>query len=234
MKTPAPQSVLEISAIHLALLESFPAKLQITVAGTVPSPGWSNPQLVPYTYVQAPPDGIYDFDFVATPPQGIVTKVVTPIRVRTTVPATGVKGVRIHAALNVKEALIERGEESALIQPNLFTLQGYQTQITYATTSITGVSQFTYTNGAETVNFRGEEIVVEETQLGQLVSVVLPESRAFETLTLLIPVIHLPQECQESALQTTAILSRRVKVQAGQAQSYLPLALAGTAQQVSF
>jgi hypothetical protein len=42
---------------------------QITASGTVPSAGWSNPQLAPYTYVQAPPDGIYDFDFVATPPK---------------------------------------------------------------------------------------------------------------------------------------------------------------------
>lgn len=80
----------------------------------------------------------------------------------------------------------------------------------------------------------GEEIVVEETQLGQMVSVVLPESRAFETLTLLVPVIHLPQECRESAMQTTAILSRRVKVKEGQAQSYQTIALAGAAQQVAF
>lgn len=234
MKTPSTQPILEITEIHLALLESFPAKLRITVLGTVPSPGWSNPQLVPYTYVQAPPDGIYDFDFVATPPPDIVTKVITPIRTRTEVPAAGIKGVRIHASLNVKEALLHVADPGALIQPNLFTLQGYQTQITYATTSITGMPQFTYNDGVETLHFRGEEIVVEESQLGQMVSIVLPESRAFATLTLLVPVIHLPQECRESAIQTTAILSRRVKVKEGQAQSYQPLALAGAAQQVSF
>lgn len=124
--------------------------------------------------------------------------------------------------------------EITAIQPNLFTLQGYQTQITYATASITGMPQFTYNNGAETLHFRGEEIVVEQNTLGQTVSVVLPESRAFETLTLLVPVIHLSQECRESAIQTTAILSRRVKVKEGQAQSYQTVALAGTGQQVSF
>ncbi len=63
--------------------------------------------MIPYTYVQAPPDGIYDFDFVATPPAVVMDKVITPIRLRTELPAAGVRGIRVHAALNVREALLQ-------------------------------------------------------------------------------------------------------------------------------
>ncbi len=99
--------VLKVTEIELTYLKTFPpARLQVTVFGTVPSPGWTRPRLVPYTYVQAPPDGIYDFDFVATPPADIVAKVITPIRVRIQLPAEGVNGIRVHASLNTKEALL--------------------------------------------------------------------------------------------------------------------------------
>lgn len=104
------QKILEITEINLQILESFPPKLRITVFGTVPTPGWTNPQLVPYTYIQAPPDGIYDFDFVASPPKDIVAQVVSPIRVRTEFFAEGVKGIRVHATLNYKEALLSPQE----------------------------------------------------------------------------------------------------------------------------
>jgi hypothetical protein len=101
------QLVLEITEVNLALLESFPPQLQITVFGTVPSTGWKNPVLIPYTYIQAPPDGIYDFDFGATPPEGVAAQVISPIRVSMLFPADGVKGVRIHSSTNVKVALLE-------------------------------------------------------------------------------------------------------------------------------
>ncbi|WP_277878059.1 hypothetical protein [Leptolyngbya sp. FACHB-261] len=35
------------------------------------------------TYVRAPPDGIYSFDLVATPPEDISAQVISPIQVRT-------------------------------------------------------------------------------------------------------------------------------------------------------
>lgn len=100
------QIVLEVTEINLRIFESFPPKLQVTVFGTVPSTGWTNPQLVPYTYVQAPPDGIYDFDFMAIPPKDIVAQVISPIRARTEFFAEGVKGIRVHASLNSKVVLL--------------------------------------------------------------------------------------------------------------------------------
>jgi hypothetical protein len=101
------QLVLEVTEVNLAILESFPPQLQITAFGTVPTTGWTNPQLIPYTYIQAPPDGIYDFDFVATPPKDVAAQVISPIRVRVVVPSEGIKGVRIHASTNEKVALLK-------------------------------------------------------------------------------------------------------------------------------
>lgn len=107
MKTPMPaQQVREITDLQLSVFESFPPQIQVTAFGTVPTGGWTNPQLVPYTYVQAPPDGIYDFDFVATPPDGMATQAITPIRVRTTLTDENIKGIRVHAALNFKEVIL--------------------------------------------------------------------------------------------------------------------------------
>lgn len=102
------RSVLEVTEINLAFPRIFPPQINIAVAGTVPSAGWTEPQLIPYTYIQAPPDGIYDFDFVANPPEEITAQVITPIK------ATYVwkfspqelKGIRVHASTNSKVALL--------------------------------------------------------------------------------------------------------------------------------
>lgn len=96
------ESILEIAEVSLSVLKSFPSQLQIVASGIAPTSGWSNPQLVPHTYIQAPPDGIYDFDFVATPPQGIVAEVITPIRVQYIWPIfpQELSGVRIHTSTN--------------------------------------------------------------------------------------------------------------------------------------
>lgn len=108
--TPSTQKVLEVTDLDVQVIETFPPQLHVNVFGTVPSPGWTNPQLIPFTYVQAPPDGIYDFDFVATPPIGIITKVISPIRLRTDLPGEGVNGIRIHASLNFKKVILNTAE----------------------------------------------------------------------------------------------------------------------------
>ena len=111
-----PESVQEVTQIDLALQESFPPKLEITASGTVPTAGWTNPQLLPRVYVQAPPDNIYDFDFVANSPQETTAQVATPIRATYVWQSltTGLKGVRIHAATNEQVALLEIPATSGL------------------------------------------------------------------------------------------------------------------------
>ncbi len=122
------------------------------------------------------------------------------------------------------------------IQPNLFQLQGYNTEISFSG-SITGVPQLTYTNRGQTLSFSGSEILTEESQLGQMVTVSLSDNLAlgdFESLTLLIPAVSLTSESRESLIQTIAIFNRRSRLESGQSQTYMTLCLAGTAQQVLF
>jgi hypothetical protein len=101
-----PQLVLEITAIETVREAGAAPQVQSTVYGTVPSTGWVQPRLAPYTYVQAPPDGIYEFDFVAFPPQGAAAKMMTPIRA-TVVWPPGARGVRVYASTNVQESMLE-------------------------------------------------------------------------------------------------------------------------------
>ncbi|NJK50696.1 hypothetical protein HC931_23555 [Candidatus Gracilibacteria bacterium] len=103
------ETILAIAEVNLFVLKSFPSQLQIVASGIAPTSGWSNPQLVPYTYVQAPPDGIYDFDFVATPPQDDVAEVITPIRAQYIWPIfpEELSGVRIHTSTNSQVALLK-------------------------------------------------------------------------------------------------------------------------------
>jgi len=106
-----PQLVLEVTTIDTVIKESSPPQVQSTVYGTVPSTGWLQPHLAPYTYAQAPPDGIYEFDFVAFPPQSGAAKVITPIRA-TLVWPQGALGIRVYASTNAQESLLDSGNVS--------------------------------------------------------------------------------------------------------------------------
>lgn len=107
----AKKKILEVDEVRLNVLESSPPQLGITSIGTVPTDGWKDPELVPYVYIQPPPDGIYDFDFVAEPPEGVAPQVITPIIVRLTLDPLpdNLKGVRIHASRNATIALLDSG-----------------------------------------------------------------------------------------------------------------------------
>jgi hypothetical protein len=103
-ETHHPQLVLEVTAIETVREEGVAPQVQSTVDGTVPSTGWVQPCLAPYTYAQAPPDGLYEFDFVAFPPQGGAARVRTPIRA-TVVWPPGARGIRVYASTNVQESV---------------------------------------------------------------------------------------------------------------------------------
>ena len=107
---PPPQKpVMRVRAVSAMVIK--PHVVQVCARGTVPTGGWTNAQLRPVIYVQAPPNGIYDFDFVATPPTGIVPQVITPIkavRIWTPYPA-GLHGVRVKSAGNSVTAMLNHG-----------------------------------------------------------------------------------------------------------------------------
>ena len=103
------QKIPEVTDVQLSVLESDPLQLNITAKGNVSSSGWTKPELVPFVYVAPPQDGIYDFDFNAVPPSGASATVITPIETTyrlSPLPDT-LKGVRIYAVQNKKEAMIE-------------------------------------------------------------------------------------------------------------------------------
>ncbi|MGJ3247779.1 MAG: hypothetical protein ACFE0I_17090 [Elainellaceae cyanobacterium] len=101
------RKILEISEIRLAILESLPPKLKISVKGRVGSTGWENPRLIPYRYITEPQDGVWEFDFIAQDPSsetGIIT-VPTLMDIETlyiweNYPEDSVKGVRVYASTN--------------------------------------------------------------------------------------------------------------------------------------
>jgi hypothetical protein len=101
-----PQLVREITAIDTVREEDVAPQVQSTVYGTVSSTGWVQPSLAPYTYVQSPKDGLYEFDFVAFPPQGEAAKVRTPIRA-TVVWPQGARGIRVYASTNAQESVLD-------------------------------------------------------------------------------------------------------------------------------
>ena len=97
----AAKPVMRVSSASVMMVKKGgPAR--VCARGTVPTGGWTNPTLTPRVYVQAPPDGIWDFDFKAVPPTGIVPQVLTQVRGQFVWNGyyKGLKGVRVHGANN--------------------------------------------------------------------------------------------------------------------------------------
>lgn len=85
----------------------------ITATGKVPTTGWTQPHLQPYIYIQPPPDGIWDFVFLANPPSGPAGDVVLPISGITVWRGSShLKGVRIHSATNSIVARIGKSSKA--------------------------------------------------------------------------------------------------------------------------
>lgn len=109
------EKILEVLDVELFVLENHPPKLRISASGNIPGEGWTNPRLEPFVFIQPPPDGIYDFDFVADPPhQEPATDAITPIGVVhlwDPLPPDA-RGVRIHVKHDSKKALLGNSEHS--------------------------------------------------------------------------------------------------------------------------
>jgi hypothetical protein len=124
-------------------------------------------------------------------------------------------------------------------QPNHFELAGGYTQITYDTTSITGQALFHYQDQERDLNFTGDDISSQDTDIGTLVTVtleVIPDLHTL-TLTLLVPQINLP-DGNESPFSTLAILTTHhtsiggPRLVEGPLQTYEVVTLQGTASLV--
>ncbi len=130
--------------------------------------------------------------------------------------------------------------QPTLVKPNQFLLAGYDIEISYETTSFTGTPRFSITRQGQTLNFSGEEIITERSQLGEMVTVNLSDNlRAVgvvETVTLLVPATSVLATTKSAPIQTVAIFNRQspqVKI-AGQSQVYMAISLSGSANQLDF
>jgi hypothetical protein len=131
-----------------------------------------------------------------------------------------------------------QGEEA-----NYFVLSGEGTQITFATTSLTGLPLLTYQGPLGSHSFTGDQIRREDTGIGELVTAgpleAVPDLYEV-TLTVLVPDINLIGGSAETPIATLAVLTTHHTsiggpggVQ-GALQTYEAVALQGTAESVNF
>lgn len=96
--------VVQVSA-HILRLQAGASVLEIAALGEVTTTGWTHPRLTPVFYVTPPVDGIWDFEFQADPPSGVVAPVIRPVGALYLGRAPAwCTGVRVHAAVNAIEA----------------------------------------------------------------------------------------------------------------------------------
>jgi hypothetical protein len=135
--------------------------------------------------------------------------------------------------------MIKTPETTESAQANDYALQCADIHIHYSATSIAGVPLLTYQAHKQTRSFRGEEIRVQQTELGDTVTVtleVVPDLHTV-TLTLLIPAVNLGKDnaarIATQAIRTTSRTSiGGPRLVQGQIQLYEALALEGTAKSV--
>ena len=122
------------------------------------------------------------------------------------------------------------------LQPTLFELQGDGVSITYSTSSIAGIPQFSYQDQDRTVSRSGDEIRTEETEIATLVMIDVenvPDAREV-TATSFLPRIVLQQGTIETPLATIGVLTTSARRIEGQMQTYRALNISGTARLVAF
>jgi len=120
------EKVYSVTDVTLNVIRTSPPALLIRARGLALTTGWKNPSLSKYTYIIEPAGGIFDFDFHAEPPTGIVLQVLAPIVAEYLLKGdwTMLKGVRIHASIDEKVALLR--EDAPLLEgSDLGTEAGY-------------------------------------------------------------------------------------------------------------
>jgi hypothetical protein len=150
--------VLEITEVHITAYRSIPPKLLIEAKATVPTSGYTKPELVEYKYIQPTPDGIYDFDFYAKPPTGASADVISSISasyIMLPMPRD-LKGVRIHASRNSKVARL-----SQAATPTTICVKGKLTNEGVECQTLRTTDDEIYTLVGELNGFKiGDEVVV--------------------------------------------------------------------------
>jgi hypothetical protein len=119
---------------------------------------------------------------------------------------------------------------------NLFELCGKGIQVTYAMTSITGQPLFSYRDAFINKQFQGDEILLQESRIGQLVTVVLEQVPDLKTVsfTLILPTINKLPSSAGTAIEAPGIMATAHTTIAGPGLgpsiTYRQVMLSGTAQ----
>jgi|GEM_PF-1627690 len=97
------QRVKKILNVEYAIEKRLPPNLLVSATGEVPTLGWTQPILVRRTYVQPPPDGIWEYDLYAVPPSGPAAQVISQVKATdrwNDYDESSVKGVRVYGEDN--------------------------------------------------------------------------------------------------------------------------------------
>ena len=114
------RTVYRVDSVELTLINTKPPQINISAYGSANTTGWADAQLIPFAYVQAPPNGVYDFTLVAYPPVGSAGQMITPLpepASLTEFVPPGFRGVTIHAESNTKQAFVGPESAEAIIGP---------------------------------------------------------------------------------------------------------------------
>jgi hypothetical protein len=123
-------------------------------------------------------------------------------------------------------------------EPNLYEVHGHGIHVTYSTSSISGKPLFNYHDAVRTKNFSGDEIQVQESMIGKLVSVFLLRTidGPSTSFTLLVPTVRLPASeiTNISTEGITTLHKFSIFPPVGQTELYTVHPLHGTARFVKF
>jgi hypothetical protein len=95
---PQPRLLTQIIDVQLAVREKAPPELVVSVRAQTPTPEYTNVRLLRAAYKTPPEDGIQDYFLLATPPDGIVTQVLSRTAAQDVWSdfPKWLKGVRVH------------------------------------------------------------------------------------------------------------------------------------------
>ncbi len=123
--------------------------------------------------------------------------------------------------------------------PNLFSLSGGGLTVSLALSGFDAKPHFSYQDSHQSLNFSGDDIAIEETALGTLVTVTLVRTPDFgdTTFTLLVPRVNL-LGATSHVIHTVGITTMHRTTIAGlghgQLTTYHVTRLSGSAAQVQF
>jgi hypothetical protein len=124
--------------------------------------------------------------------------------------------------------------------PTQYMLHGHGLRVTFSTTSFDGTPRFDYHDNHRTHAFVGDEIRIEQTEIGMLVSVTiqLTVDSGSTSFSLLVPTVNLGTAISTPictiGITTHHKFSLVPSLNLGQTEMYTVTQLTGTAQAVDF